>query len=372
MQVLSSEMGRRGFLASLAGAAAMNAAPPSGLRLGLDAYSIRAMNWKALQLVDYAAAQKLDVLQFSNLTTFESLDADYLRKVKDRADAAGIELELGLGSICPTAVSWNKRYGTPQEYLATACRVSRALGATRIKAYLGNSADRSTELPLQRHIEETVKVLKSVRSVAVDHGVKIAMENHSGDLQSRELRDLIEEAGREWVGCNFDSGNPVMTLEDPHEALEILGPYTLTTHLRDSVVFEHPRGAAWQWVAMGDGVVEWPRFVERFKALCPNAPFQLENITGRPPRVVPYFEKDFWKPFPKVLASDFTHFTALARRGHPLMQPMVVTEGQGPAPQEYKDALVRQQLVDVEKGLEFSRTALGIGVNCRKGGRQAA
>jgi 3-oxoisoapionate decarboxylase len=45
-------------------------------------------------------------------------------------------------------------------------------------------------------IDDTVAVLKGVRSRAVDAGVKIAVENHAGDMQSRELKRLVEAAGQ--------------------------------------------------------------------------------------------------------------------------------------------------------------------------------
>ena len=111
--------------------------------------------------------------------------------------------------------------------------------------------------------------MKSVRPLALDLGVKIAIENHNGDLQAREVRNLIEEAGTDYVGSCLDTGNPMWAMEDPLLTLEILGPYAVTTHVRDSVVFEHPRGAAWQWVALGDGIIDFKKFVARAKELCP-------------------------------------------------------------------------------------------------------
>jgi hypothetical protein len=214
-------------------------------------------------------------------------------------------------------------------------------------------------------VAETLRVLAAVRSRSIDAGVKIGLENHSGDLLARELRELIETAGRDWVGACYDSGNPVMTLEDPLLALEILGPYAVTSHIRDVILFEHPRGAAWQWVAVGDGIIDWPRFTELYQKLCPGAALLIENITGRPPRVVPYFEPKFWEPFENVRGSDFATYVALARRGRPLMSSMIVADVPGEQPPEYREALRQQQKRDLEKGLEFCKTTLGAGVNCR-------
>ena len=89
----------------------------------------------------------------------------------------------------------------------------------------------------------------------MDLGIKIAIENHSGDLQGWELRRLIEEAGPEYVGACIDTGNPLWVHEDPVVTLEHLAPYVATSHIRDSAVWPHPKGAAVQWVAMGDGNV---------------------------------------------------------------------------------------------------------------------
>ena len=89
---------RRTFLATVAGSAvAAAAARPSGVRLGIDAYSIRSLNWKAPRLIAYCAEQRLDVLQFSGLGEFESLEEPYLRKLKERAAAVKLDLELEIG-----------------------------------------------------------------------------------------------------------------------------------------------------------------------------------------------------------------------------------------------------------------------------------
>jgi hypothetical protein len=80
---------------------------------------------------------------------------------------------------------------------------------------------------------------------------------------------------------------------------------------------------------LGDGQIDFVRFVERYRKWCPRASMQLEVITGRPPRVIPYLEQDFWKAFPKALASEFARFVALAKAGHPYMGAMVIEDVAG-------------------------------------------
>jgi sugar phosphate isomerase/epimerase len=335
-----------------------------GIRLGFDTYSLRAFHWKAPQFLDYAAALKLDTVQLSSLSDYESFEPAYLQKITDQAARLGIVIDGGIGCICPTSKSWNKTYGTPTEYLTRGLQVAKAVGAKSIRCFMGAAVDRRGPAPLDVHIENTVNVLKTVRSLALDLGIKIGVENHSGDMQAQEVKTLIEEAGKDYVGSCLDTGNPMWVVEDPLVTLEVLGPYVVTTHIRDSVVFEHPRGAAAQWVALGDGCIDFHKFVARYRDLCPNAGMQLENITGRPPQVLPYFEADFWKAFPKANAAEFARFVALARHGHPFMGLMVI-EDQGKQPPEYEAALKEQQRVDLERGFEYAKKTLDVGIRWR-------
>ena len=181
---------------------------------------------------------------------------------------------------------------------------------------------------------------------------------HAGDMQGREVRALIEEAGPEYVGACIDPGNAVWTAESPFVTLDYLAPYVVTSHARDTAVWSHPRGAAWQWVAMGDGNVGIADWARAYKTRCPEAPFTLEIITGRPPAVLNYLEPEYWDVYPDTPAWEFARFEALVRDGYPFMGAMLTT-GDDP-PEAYQAALVVQQRLDVERSARFCR-ALGIG-----------
>lgn len=360
-------MRRRTFLqaASTAAVAAMSpAAEAVPIKLGFDSYSIRAFQWKAIQLLDYAAGLKLDTVQLSSLGDYESLEPAYLQSVKEHAARVGVEIDAGIGCICPSSPAYNKKDGEPAEYLARGLRVAHAVGSRVMRCYMGNRDNRRTALPLEGHIENTVKVLRAVRSQALDAGVRIAVENHAGDMQAREVKALIEAAGADFVGACLDTGNPMWVVEDPLLTLETLAPYVATSHVRDSAIFEHPRGAAAQWVALGDGAVDFARFVELYRRLCPKASMQLEIITGRPPEVLPYLEPDFWKAFQKTPAWEFARFVALAKSGRPFLGNMVVGPWSGNAP-ALEAALKEQQRVDLERSLEYAKKKLGVGVRWR-------
>lgn len=354
---------RREFLASAfaGGAAKALVSSASPLALGYDTYSIRSFDMKAMAHLEFAAAHKLDAVQLSSLGDFESLDPAYLAKVKQRAAELNILIDGGTGCICPSARAWRPANGDPAEHLAKAIRVAAAVGAKSLRCYLGDSVDRLGPVPIEKHMENTIRVFKANRQLALDSRLKIAIENHSGDLQAWEVKTIIEESGSDAVGACLDTGNPIWAVEDPAVTFEVLGPLTVTTHVRDTALFEHPRGCAAHWTALGDGSVDLKRLVSLHQKLCPQAPMHLEIITGRPPRIVPYLEPDFWKAFPKARASEFARFVALVKRGSPLMKNMIIADGGGKQPEEFRSALKRQQMVDLERSLEYARTELGVG-----------
>lgn len=331
------------------------------MKLGLDTYSLRSQGWDAFGYLEYAHDMGLDVVQFSERSFFDSLDESYLKQVKARADELELEINVGMLSICPTSTIFNDERGTAVEQLQEMIRVAHLVGSPFVRCVMGNSADRSTETPLEVHIEAVIETCRGVRDLALETGVKIAIENHGGDLQGRELRSLIEEAGPEYVGACIDSGNAVWVAESPFVTLEHLAPYIITSHVRDATIWEHPRGAAVQWLAVGDGTFGIDRWTQLFEEKCGDASFTLEIITGGPPRVLNYLEPEFWEVYPNTPAAEFARFVKLAKEGHPFMDSMVTVRREDSRVPEYQAALVIQQRLDFERSVRYCQEVLGVG-----------
>lgn len=305
-------MNRRHFLQSTAlSAAALTTArlqaADAKLMVGIDHFSVRATGWKATQHIDYAASLKLDTCFISELGIFENFEDRYLQNLKDQADRHGLKLYVGTGGVCPTSNTWKPTYGTPEETLALTIRTAKKLESPVARCYLGNQKDRSTDGGIQKHIEETVKVIKANQSLAEGEGIKIAIENHAGDMQSHELKALIEAAGKSYVGANIDPGNAVWAMEEPMRHLEVLGPYTICSSVRDSMAWEDENGAVIQWTAIGEGLVDFAAYAKRFRELAPGVPLQVETISGFA-KPMNWKKEEFWKPFPGY--QDSTAFKA--------------------------------------------------------------
>lgn len=307
-------MTRRKFVATTAVAAQTSVAAPTGVRLGVDLFSIRSEKWSAFEFLDYCAKLGAKVVHFSEIRFIGRLEDEHLKQVREHASKLGIEVETGMRSICPTSKAFDAKAGTAEEQITRMLRAAKMAGSPIVRCFLGTSADRTTPGGIDARIDDTVKVLRSVRSRVVDAGLKIAIENHAGDMQARELKRLVEEAGKDFVGVCLDSGNPLWAIEDPHLTLETLHPYVLTSHIRDTAVWRVPEGVAVQWVRMGDGNVDIDSYVRKYAQLCPGRALSLEIIVTQP-RIYKVFDAGFWDGYRTTPAWQFARFLALAEKG---------------------------------------------------------
>ena len=347
-------LSRRSFLrSSAASVLAASAVPPvkaaaARPMIGLDHFAVRATGWKAPQIIEYAASQKIDCVFLSELGPFESFEDDYLKKLKAQADAANLKLYTGGMSICKTSHRWKPEQGTPEEYLALLIRIAKTCGSPVARCVLGDASDRKSDGGIDRHIEECVKALKSVKTRCEAEGVKISIENHAGDMRSDELKGLIEAAGKEFVGANIDPGNATWAMEDPMQHLEVLGPYTNCSSIRDSMVWEDEKGAMVQWTAIGDGLIDFKQYARRFAELAPGAPLNIETISGFA-KPISFLDAEYMKPYPKVGEAGLAGFKALAKRGHKI-ETFKTPDGPGK-----KEAEIAYQKEQFEKSVKWLR-----------------
>lgn len=338
--------------------------------LGIDSFSLRWQGWDAFQFLDRAAALNLDNVQFSERSNLASHDPGYLAELKGHADGLGVTIEVGMGSFDRHAATFRPEFGASgEEQLTAMLHVARALGSPVVRCFLGNQEDRRGAVPFAEHLAECLRALQAVAPLARELGIRIAVENHGGvDLLARELRELVERAGPDYVGVCLDTGNPAYAAEDPVLCTEVLAPYVVTTHVRDTRVWAAPDGAFAQWAALGEGDVDLPGILAILAAQAPAAPINLEIITAFPPQPLPYFDpaSDFWARYPGMLASDFARFVTLANASTsgPLDQ-LNLPPGARVPPADLADVLRAQQLADFERSVQHARDVLGLGVRGR-------
>ena len=325
-------------------AQAQTAAP---VRFGVDMYSLGAQNWTPFQQLDFAAKWKAKVVHFSEIRFLGTLEPDNLRRVRARADelAAGPRDRHALHLPDVRHVRQGAGHGRRAARENDRRREDRPVADRPGRAgKLGRPASGG----IDRHIDETVKVLKNTRSRARDAGIKIAIENHAGDMQARELKRLIEDAGSDVAGVCLDSGNPVWTIEDPHLTLDTLAPYVLTSHMRDSALWNTPEGAAVRWTRMGEGNIGMERYIRTYIEKCPGRAVSLEVIVTPQPRMFNYRSPEFWELYRNTPAWEFARFLALCDKGKPTLEP----------PADPAVTPAARQLANVEASIRWTQAFL--------------
>jgi hypothetical protein len=286
----------------------------ANVRFGVDMYSLGAQRWTPFQQMEWAAKWKLQMIHFSEIRFLGSpdwnvaLDPANLRSIRERADALHLDVEIGMRSICPTASAFEAAAGTAQEQLGRMIDAAKIIKSPIVRCVLGTQADRRG--PIEKHI---------------------------------------------------DSGNAVWTIEDPHLTLETLAPYVLTSHVRDSYVFNSSQGTAVQWCRMGEGNVGMEDYLRKYVELCPGKAVSLEVIVVNSPRMFNYRDPQAWEIFRTTPAWEFARFLALCDRGTPRPLPPPAPAGQrgggGSQGQPSPEALSRN-LEDVEASVGWTQSFL--------------
>jgi sugar phosphate isomerase/epimerase len=338
-------MDRRTFVLGTAAAALhavrLSAWQGAAIELGSIDGSVSGNNFTPAQFLDYLSSIKLTWAMLS-LAPAVLGDETALREIRSHADRLGIKLLLAHGSVCPSSRSFNAQLGTLEEQVARALRASQIFGASCMRCILGGDPERPQ---IEMHIDNMVKAIRGFRSRIVDSGVKLAWENHGGDVQAREMKLAIEAIGRDVMGVCLDSGNPVWMLEDPHMTLETLIPYAETSHVRDSAVWNVPEGIAVRWVNMGEGNVDIDGWIRKFIQAKPGLPVIFENLVSGAPRVHKIYDATFWDNWRQMPAWEFGRLLAVAAKGSP----------KPPVPRAAGKTAGQQKIEDLEICVRYAR-----------------
>jgi sugar phosphate isomerase/epimerase len=359
-------MTRREFAGAALALPLLGYAAPRKWQLGYNTYCLRFQRWNDRQLFDFAAQQKLDAVFLQDSLDPGVKDPKHWAEVRAWTKDMGLHIETG-GSALTGAVNPKKPGDRERAMAEFKMHIDRAaaMGSPIVRTLIAGDRSMLPDGSQERTIETAVGILREVRSLVMDKGIKVAIENHK-DLQAWETRTVIETAGKEFVGSYLDTGNPVFVAEDPMTTLEELGPVAVSFHLRDSVIYETPGGVDIQWVPLGEGTVDFKAIIAKAaEILSPSVHVYCKPITGRPPVTLPVYNPEFWsKYFPRARSRDLTRFLALAKRGKPYDQPHVMEDVEGQR-NRYMDALKLQQIDHMESSLKYCKNTLDLGQRWR-------
>jgi len=143
--------------------------------LGYNTYSIRALRWHDLQLIEYASSLKLDAIFLQDSIDPGINDPAHWKAVKDAASRAGLWLGTGGSAVLPKDDS---EFDRSVKLLRDGIRRAVGMGSPLVRMLLAGDREHLPPGPPAKHVETMIKVLRVVRNEAVDAGIKFAIENH--------------------------------------------------------------------------------------------------------------------------------------------------------------------------------------------------
>ena len=302
--------------------------------LGVDVHSVRGMNWKAKQLIDYVIDLKVDSILLNGLNYFESLEEAYLQTLKASLDQHNMSLYFGIGGLSVNSPSYSDEFGTPRELILEGIRLAKIFGSPSVNCKIGSHRDRHTDGGIVARMEELIKELRAMRSEIQDAGIKFAVENHAGDMRSEEVLEVVETVGTDICGVMLDPGNAVWTMENPMRQIEKLGKHVLCTSIRDYRIWESEQGATLSWTAIGEGAMDFVKYTELMSELCPGVPLQIETISNLRLEI-PFLTDKFWQGYPDLKAYHLQEFFAMLRDEKSMEIP-ISSDLKGVAAQEHQ------------------------------------
>jgi sugar phosphate isomerase/epimerase len=223
-------------------------------------------------------------------------DAAYAKKMRDYKESTGTWLEgqLSMPKTEADSVKFDRDVEMAKE---GGCEIFRAacLSGRRYVTF-------KTLEEWNNFKKESMKSIRLAESVMRKHKVKLALENHK-DWTADEMVGILKHFDSEWLGCTLDTGNNVSFLEDPHEVVEKLAPYALTTHFKDMGIEEYEDGFLLSEVPFGEGFLDLNRMAMTLRKHNPMIKINLEMMT-RDPLPIPYLTEGYWTTFGDRPAKD--------------------------------------------------------------------
>jgi sugar phosphate isomerase/epimerase len=287
------------------------AAAAGGLRMGgtPTAFMLRSRAAKGgFDMIEHCRSIGLAGVQ----TNPPSTDPEAIKKFRQRIESNNMHL------ICDPRLPQQE---SDVASFDTQVKAYKEAGASAFHAAMtGRRYEDFTSLePFRQMFERCRKSVELAEPVLRKHKIKLAIENHKG-WRSAEQVAWLKSLGSEWVGVCLDFGNNLSLCEDPMDTLQMLAPYTVFAHIKDSAVEEYEDGFLLSEVPFGEGILDLKQMVQVLRKTDPNMIFDLEMIT-RDPLKIPVYTAKYWATFDDVYSPvpgrDVAKVLALVKHNRP-------------------------------------------------------
>lgn len=221
---------------------------------------------------------KLDCHAMHPLIPRPPVEGEGMEKVLQKMKEYDIEFDIQ----CPRAIfemTGADPEGAKKEILET-IELAKKYGSKIIRCGYGmnNTATTRCFKAPGIHAHELLRMiadnLKAAAPLFEENGVLFALENHC-DFKGTEIAWIMEEVNSPNVGVAYDIGNAIAVLCDPNDDIDVLAPWTFTTHVKDSKMIDSPFGPSYfpmipVGCVVGEGYVDIDRAI---KTIAEKAPY---------------------------------------------------------------------------------------------------
>ena len=214
------------------------------MRLGISSFTFpwaiggidndHPVSMTAFELLDKAHAYGADVLQIADNLPIGHLSNDELGKLKTKADALGISLEVGTRGIATANI-------------ARFLEIAAILGSPILRIVIDTKEHEPT-------IDEINSLLTPFADQFRNLNIKLAIENHDR-LTCAQFNEIIDRLGDDWVGICLDTVNSLGAVEAPNTVVPALAPRAINVHMKDFEIVRSngQMGFTVQGTALGQG-----------------------------------------------------------------------------------------------------------------------
>lgn len=213
------------------------------------------------QAIDFFAELGLDGIEVrcaeDGQMHLETISDAEVARIRDHAAGAGI------GFACLTP--YYRDFMTPDAAEATlagyerACHIARQLDCPTVRAISGVWPQEGYER--EQVFERTATGLGHAADLAADHGVRLAVETHRGQLtfSAAESVEFVEAVNHPSVGVLWDHfWVHVAGQESVAQALEMLGPHVIHVHAKN---VRFGADGSHETVLLDEGELDWCEIV---------------------------------------------------------------------------------------------------------------
>jgi 3-oxoisoapionate decarboxylase len=292
------------------------------LKVGVDSYSLKPLDLTPFELLEWAAMNGAEGVQFSevNVPPGTAVDKTFLQELRSYAGESRLYIEWGGGQHIPLDLET----GRPRDIRAVnrkaadeACQV----GSPTVRSCSGGLMRWKKEAPsTDEFLRLMAAALREQKPMLRDSGVILAIETHF-EFTSFELLRLFEMCGAvpgEYLGICLDTMNLLTMLEDPVAAARRLLPWVVTTHIKDGGLMLTADGFISFTAEAGKGVIDLAGIIEPLAAVHPHIALTVEDHGGD--FLIPVNDPDFLARFPDLTVPELVGLLRLTVRTRSLME----------------------------------------------------